>query len=336
MSNRVVVLSGRQIERICDWKLAFEASADAFLRYSTADVQSPNRMRLQLGDGRRFALMPSVDPGRGALGVKLVGYYPDNPAHGLARVTGVYALFDPQTGTIGALMEGGTLTNLRTAAGAVVAARALARPGWRRLGVIGSGGLACASARAFVADGPPESVTVHSRTPANAARLVDTLRSELSAKGLPTVVRVADSVDALVRDSDVIVCGTDTKVPVFDGRALRCGQLVISLGANTPATRELDSETMVAGRVFVDSRSAVLSECGEIAIARAEGRLGDEPELTELGAVLAGTRPGRLNDDETLVFLSTGLALQDSLTAIGLMRRALDGGVGTTADLLEA
>jgi len=334
-SPQTVVLSDRQVDSVCDWIEAFSASRDAFVRYSAGAAQSPNRLRLPLADGRRFALMPSIDLERNALGVKLVGYYPDNPSRGFSRVTGVYTLFDPETGVIRALIEGSSLTNLRTAAGAVVAARALARRGWRRLGIIGSGGLAAASARAFAAQDPPEAIHLFSRTAANAERLAGSLREMLRARAPDCVVCVRDSPEALVRDCDIVVCGTDTRVPVFDGGALQSGQLVISLGANTPTTRELDARTMTAGRLFVDSRSAVLAECGEIALARHEGCFAQDPDLTEIGEVLAGLRPGRVDDRETLVFLSTGLAIQDALTATGLLRSARARGIGTAVSMIE-
>jgi ornithine cyclodeaminase/alanine dehydrogenase-like protein (mu-crystallin family) len=331
----LVVLSDRQLLRLCDWATACDASDEAFRRYSAREVLSPDRIRLPLADGRRFALMPSADLGSDALGVKLVGYYPDNPSLGHARVTGVYALFDPGTGILRALLEGSALTNLRTAAGAVVTARALAPRGWRRLGIIGSGGLAGASARAFASQCRPEAIDLYSRTAANAGTLAASLRAEFDALGTPIDVRVRTTPEDLVRDADVIVCGTDTRTPVFDGRALRGGQLVVSLGANTPTTRELDAVTMTAGRLFVDSRTAVMAECGEIALARQEGHFADPPELTEIGDVLAGRRPGRLDERETLVFLSTGLAVQDVLTALRIDRAARAAGQGTLAPLIE-
>lgn len=329
-AHSVLILSDRQMQGLVEWPDALRASEDAYRHYSAGLANSPNRTRMPLRDGRRFAVMPAVDHGTNGLGVKLVGYYPDNPSQGLPRVTGSYVLIDPTTGLPLAMMDGAYLTNLRTAAGAIVAARTLGRPGWKRLGIIGSGALAAMSAQGFLAEGPPATIALYSRTPANLSRFVDSLSGRASTR-----VSACTTPEDVVRESEVILCATDTLTPLFDGSALSEGQLVISIGANTPATRELDTQTMLAGRIFCDSRSAVSAECGEIIIAQHEGRLPASPELIEIGVVLNSANRGRQSDAETLVFLSTGLAVQDVLTAQVIVERAREKQVGSAVRLIE-
>lgn len=330
-THSILILSDRQMQGLIEWPDALRASETAYRHYSAGLANSPNRTRLPLRDGRRFAVMPAADHDANALGVKLVGYYPDNPALGLPRVTGSYVLIDPVTGLPLALMDGTYLTNLRTAAGAIVAARTLGRVGWKRLGIIGSGALATMSAQGFLATDPPASIALYSRTHAHAERLAGSLAAQTSA-----AVRAYATPEDVVRESDVILCATDTHTPLFDGGTLRSGQLAISIGANTPTTRELDTQTMTAGRIFCDSRSAVSAECGEVIIAQQEGRLPADPSLTELGAVLNGASPGRHHDHEMLVFLSTGLAVQDVLTARVIVERARQDGAGSAVKLLDS
>lgn len=330
MPHDILILSDRQMQGLIDWPDALSASETAYRHYSANRANSPTRMRLPLRDGRRFAVMPAVDHDADALGVKLVGYYPDNPDRGLPRVTGSYALIDSSTGLPLALMDGAYLTNLRTAAGGIVAARALAPSGWRRLGIIGSGALATMSAHGFIAAGPPASIALYSRTAAHRARLAQSLSGRSTAS-----IRVCATPEEVVRDADVVLCATDTHTPLFDGAKLRAGQIVISIGANTPATRELDTRTMLAGRIFCDSRAAAIAECGEIIIAQQEGHLPAAPDLTEIGATLNRVSAGRLTAEETLVFLSTGLAVQDVLTARVIFERAARRRVGTAARLIE-
>ena len=74
-----------------------------------------------------------------ALGAKIVSVFRDNPARGLPTVTSIYVLSDYATGEPLALMDGGYLTGIRTAAGSAVATQALARPEARTLGVFGTG-----------------------------------------------------------------------------------------------------------------------------------------------------------------------------------------------------
>jgi ornithine cyclodeaminase len=327
-NGRVLILSDREMKRLIDWSETRQATETAYRHFSAGLANSPNRMRLMLREGSRFAAMPGADLETGALGAKLVGYYPDNPSRGLARVSAAYVLVDPVSGVVLSLMEGAFLTNIRTAVAAVVAAGALARRGWRRLGVIGSGALATNSAKAFLATERPEQIRLYSRTAANLARFA----ADLAGHAGVEIVACASPED-VVRGADVIVCATDTHTPVFDGAALESSQLVVSLGANTPATRELDLLTMKRGRFFVDSRLAVLAECGEVILPQKEGTLPADPVYAELGEVLNGTRPGRVDDTETLIFKSTGLAVQDALTAQLMYHRAVEQGVGVSVSL---
>lgn len=328
--HQMLILSDRQMQGLIDWPEALRASETAYRHYSAGLAHSPNRTRLPLREGSRFAVMPAADLDAAALGVKLVGYYPNNPARDLPRVTGSYVLIDPITGLPQAMMDGAYLTNLRTAAGAIVAARTLGPRGWRHLGIIGSGALATMSARGFLAGQPPESIALYSRTPGNLTRFAESLAGHAGTR-----IRACATPEEVVGDAEVVLCATDTHAPVFDGNALHGGQLVISIGANTPTTRELDTRTIVAGRIFCDSRSAVSAECGEIIIAQQEGRLPTAPDLTELGAVLNNAAAGPRDSGETRVFLSTGLAVQDALTAQVIVERARAKQVGSLVSLIE-
>src|SRR5262249_27893166 len=85
--------------------------------------------------------MPAWVSGASALGVKLISYYPGNSAQGLHDSTGIIVLYNPADGQPLAIMEGMWITFARTAACAAVAAKCLARPEPRRLGLVGCGGL---------------------------------------------------------------------------------------------------------------------------------------------------------------------------------------------------
>jgi ornithine cyclodeaminase/alanine dehydrogenase len=298
-----------------------EATRLAYKEFSAGSTLSPLRTRLHLHNGGRYAVMPAY--AASALGTKIVGYFPDNPDYQLPRTLGVYVLNDPKTGLPLAIMDATFITSVRTAGGGIVATQALACPGWRCLGVIGSGSLAKMSVLGFAESASIDEIHIFSRTKVNKDKFASFLQQRLQMK-----ISVADSPDQVVKKSDVIVCATDTHQPVFDGNDLREGQMVVSIGANTPTTRELDLSTIQAGKLVVDSRASVTAECGELLIPMNEGLLNDNPIYAEIGEILAETIQGREAPEETIIFKATGIGVQDVIFADLVYKEALRLGIG--------
>ena len=93
---------------------------------------------------------------------------------------------------------------------------------------------------------------------------------------------------------------------------------------------EIDRETMTSSRVFVEWRGAATNPPP----AGAHDLQGLDPDaLTEVGEVLAGTRPGRTGDDEITVYKSTGHAVEDAATARLVYDRARGEGAGVSLPL---
>ena len=99
-----------------------------------------------------------------------------------------------------------------------------------------------------------------------------------------------------------------------------------------PTARELDAATVAASSFFVDRRESTLNEAGDFLLAEAEGAVGRDHIVAELGEVLAGTHPGRENESELTVFKSLGIGVEDLAAAELVVRRAGERGVGTEAE----
>ncbi len=105
-----------------------------------------------------------------------------------------------------------------------------------------------------------------------------------------------------------------------------------AVGSSTPDMRELDAETVARSRVFVDSRAAAAVEAGDLLLARAEGRIGDDHVVAELGEVARGGA-GRRSEGEITLFKSLGLAVEDVVTARLALERARSLHLGTEVAL---
>ena len=123
-------------------------------------------------------------------------------------------------------------------------------------------------------------------------------------------VQPAESVEAAVRDADVVVVATSATTPIVFNDWIAAGAFVCSVGACRPTQREMDGRLVARGRLIVDSRAAALKESGDIVMAMAEGHFGPDHIAGELGEVLAGRIPGRTSDDQLVILKPLGQAVE--------------------------
>src|SRR5437016_12514276 len=135
-----LLLTRGDLARLLDFEAVIEAVSGAFAAYSSGQTQTPLRVGVEApGTDGVLLVMPCAVAEPPALGAKIVSVFRGNPSRGLATVMSMYVLSDYATGAPLALMDGGYLTGIRTAAGSAVATRALARSDARTLGVFGTG-----------------------------------------------------------------------------------------------------------------------------------------------------------------------------------------------------
>jgi ornithine cyclodeaminase len=260
---------------------------------------APLRSHLEVPDGE-LLLMPAY--GVRGVGVKLVTLTRENPGRGLPFIHGVFVLFAPETQVPVAVLDGGALTEIRTAAVSALATRHLARPDARRLVVFGAGVQARAHVYALHHVCELEHVAIVARDPARAAALVAALRAD----GIPAE---AAGVDA-VRAADIVCTCTRSRAALFAADMLPAGVHVNAIGAYRPDMRELAPAILRRGLLVVETRDSALLEAGDIVLAVAEGELTAGAVRHELADVVRGA-VGRTRPDEVTVFKSVGLALED-------------------------
>lgn len=253
-------------------------------------------------------LMPAWQAHR-YTGVKIVHVNPANARQpGLQAVHSVYLLSDGESGRPLAILDGGTLTDRRTAAASVLAAGFLARPESRRLLLLGSGKVAHALAQAYAARFPLEEIRVWSRRPESAARLSATLAGE----GLPA--RAVDSPDPA--GADIVSAATLSTLPLLRGADVAPGTHVDLVGAFRPDMRESDAGLMARASLFVDTRPGALAEAGDVVQAIAEGAIGPGHIAADLFQLCRGEHPGRRSAAEVTLFKSVGWAGEDLAAAV--------------------
>ncbi len=314
------VTANARIEEVID------AVEGAFGAHGRGDSQMPAKSYIELpqynGD---FRSMPAyLDAGDwDAAGVKWVNVHPDNPEdHDLPTVLGTVIYSDPETAFPLAMLDGTTLTRLRTGAAAAVATKYLAREDATSLGLVGAGVQARTQLAAIATVRDIERVVV---TDAR-QEAVDAFVADHEAEYDVTGGSIAEAAAC-----DIVSTTTPVTEPIVE----RVGEQthVNAIGADAPAKQELATEIVKQATIVIDDHEQCVHS-GEISVPYGEGAITDADIHAELGKIVTGDRPGRTADDGVTLFDSTGLAIQDIAAARVVYERATENAAGTRFGLV--
>lgn len=312
-------ITAREVYSLLSMKDAIDAMATAFGAYSSGKATVPLRAKIDTGKGVTL-LMPAHLPASEALTVKLVSIYDGNPALGYPRISALVVALDPETGRPLALMDGESLTALRTGAAGGLAAKLLSRENAEVMALFGAGIQGRTQLEAVLAVRDIKRVYLYDLNPDACEALI----AEVEGPGLE--MRIAKTPREAVENADIVATATPSTKPVFDGRDLKPGVHVTAIGAFKPEMREIDDVTLEKARIFVDSREACMEESGELIQSNAHID-------AEIGEVVNGDQPGRRDESEITFFKSVGIATQDAAAAAAVLKQALSKGLGKTLDL---
>jgi ornithine cyclodeaminase len=315
-----LLLRETDVEKLLTMPMTLDLIERVHREYSTGNAIDVPRERTRLPKAALHILQGAV-PSANVLGYKAY----TSSREGVRFL--VYA-FNAERGNLDAVVEANYLGMMRTGAAGGVAAKWLARADAKVVGIFGCGWQAQGQLEALAAVRKLERVKVYSRTAEKVAKFCDRMSRTLSIAVVP-----AASPEDAVRGSDIVVTITTSATPVFDGEWLAAGTHVNAAGSNSLLRREIDETTVrKSNPVVVDSRPSALKEAGDLLPALEKGRL-HAGMLTELGEVIAGTRPGRKTAEQITLFESQGMAMQDLIIAAELARLARAQGVGAEVDI---
>jgi ornithine cyclodeaminase len=314
----MLIIDGNAVRSALPMPVAIDLMRTALRSFARGDVYQPPRVVLQPPQlsGFTFLKPAAVGGETTSFGLKVVNFFPDNSKRGLPAISGFVALFDTETGVPTAVLDGGVVTDIRTAAVSAVATDLLARRDAGDLALIGSGVQARSHLMAMGAVRSLRRVRVWNHRPAGAESFA------AWAAGEGYTVEVCSSVQAAVTDADLICTVTSSREPLVDGDWVNTGTHINAVGAFQAETRELCSNVVANARIVVDSREEAAKAAGDLLLAIAEGALPAGSEFPELGELLVGSAPGRATPDEVTVFESLGLALEDVAAAAHVVSAA--------------
>jgi alanine dehydrogenase len=330
-----LLLTRNDVQAVLTMKEAIAAVEEGFRLLAAGRVNMPQRTAIRMPEVKGLHLsMPASVGGSGAhgeggaLAIKVVTVYPDNPSqHQLPTTLGTLLLHDERTGAVVAIMDAGYLTAVRTGAASGVATRCLARADARTLGIFGAGVQARTQLLAICEVRHLQQVVVCD--PVREAR--ERFASEMAER--TGVAIIASDEPRRAAENDIVVTASSSKTPVFTAAWIRPGTHINCIGSHSPDARELDTDIVVRARVISDLPAARLAEDADFMVPIQEGAITPEHVGTSLGEVLAGARTGRTSPDEVTLFKSGGLAVQDAVTGARVYRLARAAGIGKQVDL---
>jgi alanine dehydrogenase len=322
-----LLLTRRDIAGLIDLGDCITAVEAAFGAHALGDTLAPGLIHGAAPDGEFHIKAGGLTSPRAYYGLKAnAGFFDNAERFGLPNIQGLILLFDAENGFPLAAMDSGLITILRTGAATAVAAKYLARRDSRVATICGTGTEGRVQLRALTHVLPLRNAYAWSADQKGTAAFVEEMREELGID-----VEHARDLETAIKASDVVVTCTPSRTAFLDRSFVRPGTFVVAVGADSPGKQEIDPRLLAEHTVVVD----LLDQCarvGELQHAIRQGLMTRDDVLGEIGEVIVGKVRGRSTEDETIVFDSTGTALQDTAAAALAYERAVAQGKGQVLD----
>lgn len=319
----MLYLSPDQVRQALSPAETLDAVQEALLLQEHGDFIMPDRLAAASGEDSVFILMPAI--AAQGISAKVLTLHRGNGALGLPVIQGLVLLCDRETGAFQAILDGPTVTSLRTGAVTGLSIRHLAPADATTVGLVGCGVQGYYQLLFACAVRPIRQITLFTRTATSLGPFVGRLQQSLPKMA----ICVAHSTREVVERSQIVIAATTARDPVFDDDpALFRERHFVAVGSFQPEVREYPNALFrQISEVWVDTPHAV-REAGELIIPLREGLLQPE-QIRTLGSLIAGGEVPAVAPSGATFFKTVGMALFDLTAARHAYERALALGIGT-------
>ncbi len=320
--NSLLVLNAPALQALITPELAIAAAREAFELHSSEGGDTYPVVREPLGQGPApavFGIKSGAIESQRLVGLKAAGFWSHNRSLSKPAHQATIVLIDSHTGRAQAVLDGNAITTARTGAAGYWGIHLLAPQAARRICVLGTGVQAQVQLE-YALRARPQATQVsyisHSSEPDQAFEAHFAKRCEL---------RHNTNATQAVHEAEIVITATPGRAVLFDTAALRDGQHINAVGADTRGKRELPSGTLeLASHVWADD----LTQARELG----ESQWCAGLEIQEIGSLLLGHQSYQRTASDRTVFDMTGLALQDLCLASQLVQAAQGQGLGQRID----
>lgn len=319
----MLYLSADDIMNVLTFEEVMDCVEEAFRIYESGEFVMPDRLTVNCGGNNSLLLMPCA--AQGSIATKVLTLFPGNRAKNRPVIESIVMLNDDSTGEILSLMDGKTITAMRTGAVTGVSIQHLARKDTKSVGLVGCGAQGYYQIAYACTARDIRRITLFDIAPEILPPLIQRLRATFPGVDIES----AESAEELARASDIIITATTARQPVFpDDPELFIGKHCVAIGSFEPDVREYpDAIFSLIEKVWIDTEFAS-EESGELLIPLREGNLREE-QLETLGHFIrSGNEPPR-GAYGTTFSKAVGMALLDLTTAQLAYANASRLGLGT-------
>jgi len=325
---KLTLLNAHDVRHLLPMEQCIELMRKAMILVAQDRTIQPVRSSLWHPSRRGLlSMMPGYTADPHWLGIKVVSVFPGNCGTERGAHQGMVLLFEPEFGSVVAILDGREVTAIRTAASTAVATDVLARSSASTLAILGSGEQAHAHLKSLLLVRAFQRIFVWSRDFTKAQRFCQWAETQTDAR-VKCVLTTREAVD----EADVICTTTAAAEPIIEGKWLHTGQHLSVVGSSIPTTAEIDVEAVVRCRLFVDFKHSALELAGEFRRARDAGVVGEEHILGSIGDVLTGKVAGRTTDQDITLFKSLGMVCEDLVATDFVFRESQRLGIGSIID----
>ncbi|MEA4873429.1 MAG: ornithine cyclodeaminase family protein [Synergistaceae bacterium] len=321
----MLLLSQESIIKTVNLDEMISVIENAMLFADGGNFEMPLRISVSLNEKDSLMLMPCITPD--AWGCKLLTLRSDNPIKGLPFIDGAVILFDETTGKPKALLEGKTVTAIRTGAIGGAGIKNTAPDDITSLGLVGAGAQGYWQAQyGCVAKKNIKEVWVYDSFMENLSSFKERLQAVLPDKS----INIANNTSELLANTQAVMTATPSKQPVFPNDArLLADHAFSGIGSYTPEMREYPDTLfeLVGSGVYIDTPHA-LKETGDLITPMKNGLLKQE-NIHTLSELISGKSK---KTSSTTFFKSVGMALFDLVCADYLCGKAKGKGIGVVVD----
>lgn len=323
-SDGTLLLTRRNVAELLGIEECMAAVERAFRLYGEGKTQTPRILGVHAANGGFHIKAGIMDLDGSYFVAKTNANFPNNRKIGLPTIQGLIVVCDAADGRLLAVMDSIEITIIRTGAATAVAAKYLARKDAKTALICGCGSQGRISLEAIMKVRKLEKVFAYDIDTERAQRFAEVLSDQFGIE-----ITAVDDLAEASRASDICVTCTTARDYFLRRDHISPGTFIAAVGADSEEKQELEPALLSTSRIVTDisEQSATI---GELHHALKEGIVSRGDVHAELGEIVAGKKLGRTNDNEIIVFDSTGIALQDVVSASIVYERALTApGIGT-------
>ncbi|SHJ20462.1 ornithine cyclodeaminase family protein [Lutispora thermophila] len=319
-----LLLSLKDVRQALSMKEVISAIEEGYIAYYREKVQQPDIVSIEIPrNNGETDIKSCYNELNEIISVKVAsGFYNNGKINHLPSMIGTILLYGGRTGAPLCIMDGSLITGIRTGAAGAISSKLLARKDSKTVAVFGAGGQARMQIYALCEVMNIEEVRVYSNNKEELPKYKQDIEENTKVK-----VILCDTVEKAMEGADIAISTTPSKKYYIDKSCVRTGMHIVAVGADMPGKNEWEPEVFRGAKIVNDSIAQCISR-GETRNAIIAGVIKESDIYGEIGQLLAGEKPLRENDDEITIFDTTGMGIQDNVTAVMVYELAKRKGLG--------